>query len=207
MDTLQSRSSLGERTRSIAFVALTVAIIAVSAWVTVPFGPIPFTLQMFAITFAIVVLSPKESIAAITCYLLMGTIGLPLFSGMRGGLGVIAGVTGGFLWGYLFGVAAASLFLWVVRGHVSARAVRAQQAAEGKGLLCWIKNAGFEVMAGIIFTGISYLCGWAQYMAVAGVGPVEALMVTIAPFVLVDLCKIVAAVVCAQAVLRALPQR
>lgn len=52
------------RTQSIAYVALTIAIMAVSAWITVPLGPIPFTLQMFAFTFAIVVLRPSEAIAA-----------------------------------------------------------------------------------------------------------------------------------------------
>lgn len=99
-----------QRTRSVVFVGLTIAIMAVSAWVVVPLGPIPFTLQMFAITFAIVVLSPKEAIAAITGYLLLGAVGVPVFSGMRGGIGVLAGPTGGFLWGYLFGVAAAARF-------------------------------------------------------------------------------------------------
>lgn len=110
MESTKTRSEATQRTRSVVFVGLTIAIMAVSAWVVVPLGPIPFTLQMFAITFAIVVLSPKEAIAAITGYLLLGAVGVPVFSGMRGGIGVLAGPTGGFLWGYLFGVAAAALF-------------------------------------------------------------------------------------------------
>ena len=91
MESTETRSMPAQRTRSVAFVGLTIAIIAVSAWVVVPIGPIPFTLQMFAITFAIVVLSPKEAIAAITGYLLLGAVGVPVFSGMRGGIGVLAG--------------------------------------------------------------------------------------------------------------------
>lgn len=86
MESTETRSMPAQRTRSVAFVGLTIAIIAVSAWVVVPIGPIPFTLQMFAITFAIVVLSPKEAIAAITGYLLLGAVGVPVFSGMRGGI-------------------------------------------------------------------------------------------------------------------------
>ena len=77
------------RARSIAYVALTIAIMAVSAWITVPLGPIPFTLQMFAFTFAIVVLRPSEAMAATLGYLALGAIGVPVFSGMRGGIGVL----------------------------------------------------------------------------------------------------------------------
>lgn len=193
------------RTRSIAFVGLTIAIMAVSAWVTVPLGPIPFTLQMFAVTFAIVVLKPQEAIAAIVGYLLLGAIGVPVFSGMRGGVGVLAGPTGGFLWGYLFGVAAAVLLLMVVRSRSARREAQADPASAAaltgmQKVLGFLRVAGVEIVAGILFTAISYLCGWAQYMAVAGVGPEAAFLACIAPFVVVDLIKIVAAVACARAV-------
>lgn len=193
------------RTRSIAFIGLTIAIMAVSAWVTVPLGPIPFTLQMFAVTFAIVVLKPQEAIAAIVGYLLLGAIGVPVFSGMRGGVGVLAGPTGGFLWGYLFGVAAAVLLLMVVRSRSARRGAQADPASAAaltgvQKALGFLRVAGVEIIAGILFTAISYLCGWAQYMAVAGVGPEAAFLACVAPFVVVDLIKIVAAVACARAV-------
>lgn len=193
------------RARSIAFVGLTIAIMAVSAWVTVPLGPIPFTLQMFAVTFAIVVLKPQEAIAAIVGYLLLGAIGVPVFSGMRGGVGVLAGPTGGFLWGYLFGVAAAVLLLMVVRSRSARREAQADPASAAaltgmQKVLGFLRVAGVEIVAGILFTAISYLCGWAQYMAVAGVGPEAAFLACVAPFVVVDLIKIVAAVACARAV-------
>lgn len=203
MEQAKDKLQVSGRTRSIAFVALTVAVMAVSAWVTVPIGPVPVTLQMFAITFAIVLLSPKESVAAIVCYLAMGAVGIPVFSGMRGGIGVLAGPTGGFLWGFLPGVAAAALLLWVVRGHVSAADARAQAKAAGEGAVAWVRAFSAEIVAGLLFTAISYACGWAQYMAVAGVGPLEAFAVCIAPFVVIDLLKILAAVACANAVLRA----
>lgn len=88
--------------RSVSFVGLTIAIMAVSAWVTVPLGPVPFTLQMFAIVFAVAVLKPREAIAAMAGYLILGAVGLPVFSGMRGGLGILAGPTGGFFVGLVF---------------------------------------------------------------------------------------------------------
>lgn len=61
--------------RSVSFVGLTIAIMAVSAWVTVPLGPVPFTLQMFAIVFAVAVLKPREAIAAMAGYLILGRWG------------------------------------------------------------------------------------------------------------------------------------
>ena len=59
VEQVQKKTAAGSRTRSIAFVALTVAITAVSAWVTVPLGPVPFTLQIFAVAFMVLVLQPK----------------------------------------------------------------------------------------------------------------------------------------------------
>lgn len=176
------------RTRSIAFVALSIAIIAVSAWVTVPIGPVPFTLQMFAVTFAIIVLTPRQAICAIAGYLALGAIGVPVFSGMRGGFGVLLGPTGGFLWGYLIGVALAVGFLSLFR-------------ARG------IDNFATCVAAGIVFTAVAYVCGWAQYMVVGQVGPLESFAVTVAPFIVVDLIKIVCATAVARTVIRAFPAR
>ena len=117
MEQVQKKTAAGSRTRSIAFVALTVAITAVSAWVTVPLGPVPFTLQIFAVAFMVLVLQPKEAVAAITAYLVLGAVGVPVFSGMRGGNGVLAGATGGFLWGYLLGVGLADV---EIEDHIKA---------------------------------------------------------------------------------------
>ena len=174
------------RSRSVAFTALSIAIITVSAWITVPIGPVPFTLQMFAVTFAILVLAPKQAIGAIAGYLALGAIGVPVFSGMRGGVGVLMGPTGGFLWGYLIGVslAVAVLALFRRRG---------------------IDNFAVGMLCGLVFTAVAYVCGWFQYMFVAGVGPLESFLVCVAPFVIVDVIKIAAATAVARAVIRAVP--
>ncbi len=203
------RSAGMQRTRSIVFVGLTIAIMAVSAWVSIPIGPVPFTLQMFAVTFALVVLSPKQAIAAVAGYLLLGAVGVPVFSSMRGGIGVLVGPTGGFLWGYLFGVAAAVLLLYIVRTRLNrdteckdseSNSEIPQTLSSARRFVRFIRIAGVEIAAGVLFTAISYLCGWAQYMAVMGVGPWAAFLSCIAPFVIVDLIKILAAVACARAV-------
>lgn len=176
------------RSRSIAFTALSIAVIAVSAWITVPIGPVPFTLQMFAVTFAIIVLAPKQAITAIAGYLALGAVGVPVFSGMRGGIGVLMGPTGGFLWGYLIGVSLAVGLLALLRSR-------------------GIDNFATGIAAGVVFTLVAYVCGWAQYMAVANVGPIESFAVTVAPFIVVDLIKIVAATAVARTVIRAVPTR
>lgn len=185
---IQPLTATDSRSRSIAFTALSIAIMAVSAWITVPIGPVPFTLQMFAVTFAILVLAPKQAIGAVVGYLALGAIGVPVFSGMRGGIGVLMGFTGGFLWGYLIGVtlAVAVLALFRRRG---------------------IDNFAVGVLCGLIFTAVAYACGWLQYMVVAGVGPLESFLVTVAPFVVVDVLKIVAATAVARTVIRAVPTR
>ena len=201
------RGQASSRTRSIAFVGLTIALIAVSAWITVPLGPIPFTLQMFAITFALVVLKPREAMEAIVGYLLLGALGVPVFSGMRGGLGVLMGPTGGFLWGYILGVAAALLLLSVVRGRMDwggrkasplPRSVAEKNSASSAAAV--LKETGAFVLAGVLFTAISYACGMLQYMAIAQVSAPVAFATCCAPFIVVDLVKIVAAVLVAQRV-------
>ena len=196
MEQVKKGAASASRTRSIAFVGLAVAIMAVSAWVTVPLGPVPFTLQMFAITFAIVMLSPKECIAAIVLYLVLGAIGLPVFSGMSGGIAKLMGPTGGFLWGYIFGVAAAVGLLYVLRMGAADKA----NASDQRGFVAFLKNAAAEIVAGLVFTAIAYFCGWLQLMLVMGISPEAAFLAGVAPFVVVDVLKILAAVACARAV-------
>ena len=201
MEQVKKGASASSRTRSVAFVGLTVAIMAVSAWVTVPLGPVPFTLQMFAITFAIVMLSPKECMAAIVLYLAIGAAGAPVFSGMAGGIAKLMGPTGGFLWGYIFGVAAAVGLLYVLRKCMGFNAGAIKDSSESqRGAKAFLKNASAEILAGLVFTAIAYFCGWLQLMLVMGLSPEAAFLAGIAPFVVVDVLKVLAAVACARAV-------
>lgn len=185
---VQPLTATASRTRSLVFVALCVAIMAVSAWVTVPIGPVPITLQMFAIVFGILALTPKQCIAAICCYVLLGAIGVPVFSGMRGGFGVLAGPTGGFIWGFVLGVIVAVGLLALFRSR-------------------GIDNIFVAVLVGVVFTVVSYACGTVQFMSIAHVDMMGALAVTVLPFVLLDLGKIVCAALVARVVVRAVPTR
>lgn len=184
------------RTRSVAFVGLTIAIMGVSAWVAIPFGPVLLTLQMFALMFAIMVLAPKQCMAAIAGYLVLGAVGLPMFSGMRGGIGMLAGPTGGYLWGYLLG-AVVALFVREALG-------RAMGGAKGLG---GTKAFAVDMTTCLAFIVVTYVCGCFQYAVVMGVDMAASFAVTIAPFAVPDVLKAVAAVACARAVKSALPGR
>lgn len=88
-------------TRNLTRCALFAAGIALCAWVGIPLGHTVFTMQTFGVLLALGVLGGKRGAAAIACYLLLGAMGLPVFSGFRGGIGAILGPTGGYLFGFL----------------------------------------------------------------------------------------------------------
>ena len=92
------------KTRTLTEIALSVAILSVSAMITLPFFAIPFTLQSFAVLTVLGLLGARRGGAAVLAYLSLGAVGLPVFSGFMGGLGVILGPTGGFLLGFLVSV-------------------------------------------------------------------------------------------------------
>lgn len=83
--------------------ALLAALIAVCAWISLPIPPVAFTMQTFAVLLALGLLGGKWGSASILLYLLLGSVGLPVFSGFRGGAGMLLDVTGGFLWGFFLG--------------------------------------------------------------------------------------------------------
>lgn len=81
--------------------ALLAALMAVCAWITIPVFDIGFTMQTFGVFLTLGLLGGKWGSVSILIYLLLGTVGMPVFSGFRGGPGVLLGVTGGYLWGFL----------------------------------------------------------------------------------------------------------
>ena len=86
-------------TRELTQIGLFVALIAVLAQISIPQpSGIPFSLQAWAIALSGVVLGAKKGALAATAYALLGLAGLPIFVGMVGGVGVMAGPTGGFIW-------------------------------------------------------------------------------------------------------------
>ena len=94
------------RTRSIIGLtqtALGTAFLVLSALLAVP-APLPFTLQSCAVCLLAALIGTKRTAIAYTVYLLLGTFGLPVFAGMQGGLGALAGPTGGYLLSFLLAI-------------------------------------------------------------------------------------------------------
>ena len=87
--------------KRLTHIALTAALLCICSWITVPFT-VPFTMQTFAVFLALLLLGGKDGTIAICLYLLLGVVGLPVFSGFRGGLGHLLGPTGGYLVGFVF---------------------------------------------------------------------------------------------------------
>lgn len=106
------------KVRDMVLCALFAALMAVCAWICVPLGGMTFTLQTFGIFLALLTLGGKRGFLSVVLYLLLGAVGLPVFSGFQGGIGTFFGVTGGYLWGF-FG---ASLVYWLLTGLFGDRA-------------------------------------------------------------------------------------
>jgi biotin transport system substrate-specific component len=176
------------RSKNVAFCGLSIALLAVSAWITVPLGPVPFTLQTMMMTFVLLCLPSRQALISIFGYILLGAIGVPVFSGMRGGIGVLLGTSGGFIYGFGIGALAAVLLFKV--WHPS----------ENKGAM-----VARDFVAAIIFLLVVYLCGWLQLMVVAHLDAMAAFLAGVAPFIVLDTIKMVIGVGLARAVRQAVP--
>ncbi len=86
-------------TRELALCAQGAVLLTLCSWLTVP-GPIPFTMQSFAVCLLAALLGRRKALQAFALFLLLGAAGLPVFSGFRNGAGVLLGPTGGYLLGF-----------------------------------------------------------------------------------------------------------
>lgn len=108
--------------RDLTNIAMMSVIIAVCSWLTVPFV-VPFTMQTFAVFFALEYFGGRRGLEAVALYILLGIVGLPVFSGFTGGVGHLMGPTGGFIIGFIL----SALIYWLgerfisdsVRGHIA----------------------------------------------------------------------------------------
>ena len=89
------------KTLDLVLSALGAVLIAVCSWISVP-GTVPFTMQTFAVYFLLCLLGAKTGLQAIIVYIAIGAIGAPVFSGFCSGIGVLTGVTGGYIVGFIF---------------------------------------------------------------------------------------------------------
>lgn len=88
------------------------ALLCICAWISIPFGEASVTLQTFGVFLALGLLGGKYGSLVCLLYLILGAVGLPVFSGFRGGIGVLLGATGGYILGFL----ATALVYWLLTG-------------------------------------------------------------------------------------------
>ena len=87
--------------KDMTLTAVMAALICIAGPLTIAAGPVPLSLATFAVYLAGAILGKKRGTIAAGLYLVIGIIGVPVFSGFSGGFQKLAGVTGGYLVGYL----------------------------------------------------------------------------------------------------------
>ena len=102
-----TKVSAMKKTHDIVYVGVFVAIITVCSWISIP-ANVPFTLQTLGIFTTVGLLGGKRGTFSVLTYILLGAIGVPVFAGFSGGIGVILGMTGGYIIGFLF----SALIMW-----------------------------------------------------------------------------------------------
>ena len=154
--------------------ALFAAILCILSPLAIPIGLIPITLGVFAVMLTGVVLDWKRACMAVLVYILLGVVGLPVFSGGNSGPGVIAGPTGGYLWSYV----PMAAIIAALGGRPRERELDEDLRTIGACLLSMV---------------VLYLLGTFQFTLVADSTWGHALAVCVYPFVLLDTAKAVCA--------------
>lgn len=94
--------------KDLTYAALGIALIAVCSWISVP-AAIPFTLQTFAVCLVTALFGLRLGLWTVFGYIALGAVGVPVFSGFRGGPGALLGTTGGYIIGFLLTALAVGL--------------------------------------------------------------------------------------------------
>ncbi len=95
------------KTRDIVYIGIFAAIITICSWISIPLT-VPFTLQTFAVFLTVLLLGGRRGTIAVLIYILLGIVGIPVFSGFKGGIAVLLGPTGGYIVGFI----ATALIMW-----------------------------------------------------------------------------------------------
>lgn len=161
--------------KDMALIAMFAAIIAVCSWISIPLT-VPITLQTFAIFVAAGLLGLRRGTLSVVLYMLLGAVGLPVFSGFNSGAGVLLGTTGGYIIGFLF------------------TALIVGFAADRWGRKLWVLAAAM-----VVGLAVCYAFGTAWFINVYArntgeIGVASALGMCVVPFLIPDAVKIAAAV-------------
>lgn len=178
------RNTIRSVTYDTVLIAMFAALMAVCAWITVPspiIGGVPFTLQTFALFASIGLLGTRRSFTAVLVYIVIGAIGVPVFSNFRGGFSVLIGTTGGYILGFLVSTIVSGFFI----------------ARFGKKVLPLAIGMALGAIAYYIFGTAQYCLVWMHGGGEASV--VAALTKCVIPFLIPDALKIALAIVLTKA--------
>lgn len=157
--------------RNMALCGIFSALLCVCAWLSFPLGDAAITLQTFGVFLCLGTMGGKRGTIAILVYLLLGAVGLPVFSGFRGGIGACLSTTGGYLTGFL----TCGLVYWLLTSLLP-------------------RHTLIAMIAGLL---VCYLFGsvWYYYVYTAGGSATLGFIVAkcVLPFVLPDLAKLLLA--------------
>lgn len=95
------------KTYDMVYIGIFTVLIAICSWISIPMT-VPFTLQTMGVFLTVGILGGKRGTLAVLVYILLGAIGVPVFAGFTGGIGVLISNTGGYIMGFLF----AALLMW-----------------------------------------------------------------------------------------------
>ncbi|HDQ41440.1 MAG TPA: biotin transporter BioY [Desulfonatronum sp.] len=151
--------------------ALLAALIALGSFLSLPLGPVPFSMQPFFVMMAGFILGWPYAMTAALLFVASGIIGLPVFAGGKSGLAVLLGPTGGYVLGFVPAAGCIGLL------------TRARKPG-------WIRG----LAAGVAGLALLYACGLFNLMRVMQIGWNQALAVGFLPFILQDLVKLALAV-------------
>lgn len=159
------------KTYDMVYIAVFTVLMAICSWISIPMA-VPFTLQTFGVFIAVGILGGKRGTLAVLVYILLGAIGIPVFSGFKGGIGSLMNTTGGYIIGFLF----SALIMW------------GMERVFGKKPIVQI----LSMLAGLV---ICYTFGTIWFMIVytkanGAVGLGTVLGWCVIPFVIPDLVKI-----------------
>jgi biotin transport system substrate-specific component len=179
---MPNRSGLLARpaVREASLLAAGVGILAASAWLSVPFYPVPMTMQTLAVLLVGGLLGPRRGVASVAAYLALGMTGAPVFHGGVGGPAVLAGPTGGYLLGFL---PATFLMGWAASHFRTMGRGRGGTWKE----LAALTGGALSAEAAIYIVGVPWLALFA-----GGLG--QAVSAGVIPFLLGDLLKVAVAV-------------
>ncbi|MGL5417784.1 MAG: biotin transporter BioY [Clostridium sp.] len=154
------------KTKNLIICSLFAAIVSILAQISIPLpGSVPLTMQTLGVGLCGILLGSKKGFISILIYVLLGSLGLPVFANFTGGIGILFGPTGGFIFSF-------PIMAFII-GFISEKT-----------------NKKYLIFIGIILSLlISYTLGVLQFSLITSSTIYKSILVCVAPFIVTDLLK------------------